>query len=312
MDNKTIFEEFYGPSMESEISGQEALGGLIGAGAFVGLTVLAGWSVWHFLKNGINAVKKRIKESREKSAKAEGLNKRDDSSYIKFASPEEYSEFLDRFIKAVKGAKSKLGGNEDKKYPYLNAFSELFGEKFKVDPQPYYDKDKLMEDFRSIMSGTDLPEEEMFGESLYLNIHPSTLRRDETSYYDDFISKNVVVSLVEKNGKYGLAIKGPKKTLIFMEDDKVDSHLNKLAADYIRDLKTANNTQRDKLIEDFCYTFVNNVITDQGNLDVDVYEYVSKELGINIEQYYKDGDLNDYYFLEQCFFNVLYTGPKTK
>ncbi len=312
MNRENIYEEFYGPSMESEIVGQEFLSSLVGASALVGVTVLAGWSVYHVLKHSINAVKKAVKDSRDKKEKGATVNKMSTDDYVKFASPEEYSEFLDRFIKVVKGSKSKLAGNEDKKYPYLYAFSQLFGEKFKVDPQPYYDKTKLMEDFNSIIKGTDLPEEELYGESLYLNIHPSTLRRDETSYYDDFISENVVVSLVEKNGKHGLSVKGPKKTLVFMEDDKIENHLTKLALDYVKDLKTANDSQRKELIEDFCYTFVKNVIIDQGNLDVDVYDYVSKELGINIKQYIKDGDLNDYYFLEQCFFNILYTGPKTK
>ena len=312
MDNKTIYEEFYGPSMESEISGQEALGSLMGAGAFVGLTVLAGWSVWHFLKNGINAVKKRIKENREKSDKAETVNKRDDSSYIKFSSVEEYSEFLDRFIKAVKGSKSKLSGNEATRYPFLNAFAELFGEKFKITPEPYYDKNRLLEDFKEIIEGTDAPEDELYGESLYLNIHPSTLRRDETSYYNDFVSKKVIVSIVEKSGKYGLAIKGPKKTLVFMEDDKTSSDLSQMVIKYINLLKNASLSQREKIVEDFCYDFVAKVIDDQIELDSEVYYYVAKELGINIEQDFKVGDLNDYYFLEQCFFNVLYTGPKTE
>lgn len=311
MNRESVYEEFYGPSMESEIVGQEFLSSLVGATAIVGATVLAGWSVYHVFKHSINSLKKRIKEDRDK--KGTTVNKSNTDDYIKFASPEEYSEFLDRFIKVVKGSKSKLSGNESTRYPFLSAFAELFGEKFKITPEPYYDKARLIEDFKEIIEGTDAPEDELFGESLYLNIHPSTLRRDETSYYDDFISKSVVVSLIEKNGKHGLAIKGPKKTLVFMEDDKTSSDLSQMVTKYINLLKNSSlSNQKEKIIEDFCYDFVAKVIDDQIELDGEVYDYVAKELGINIKQYIKDGDLNDYYFLEQCFFNILYTGPKTK
>lgn len=61
MNRESVYEEFYGPSMESEIVGQEFLSSLVGASALVGVTVLAGWSVYHVLKHSINAVKKNCK-----------------------------------------------------------------------------------------------------------------------------------------------------------------------------------------------------------------------------------------------------------
>ena len=146
MNRESVYEEFYGPSMESEIVGQEFLSSLVGATAIVGATVLAGWSVYHVFKHSINSLKKRIKEDRDK--KGTTVNKSNTDDYIKFASPEEYSEFLDRFIKVVKGSKSKLSGNESTRYPFLSAFAELFGEKFKITPEPYYDKARLIEDFK--------------------------------------------------------------------------------------------------------------------------------------------------------------------
>ena len=98
-----------------------------------------------------------------------------------------------------------------------------------------------------------------------------------------------------------------------MEDDKTSSDLSQMVTKYINLLKNSSlSNQKEKIIEDFCYDFVAKVIDDQIELDGEVYDYVAKELGINIKQYIKDGDLNDYYFLEQCFFNILYTGPKTK
>ena len=51
-----IFEEFYGPSIESELTGQEGLGAVIGAITGVGL-IIAGTS-WIFKKLRQRAIKK--------------------------------------------------------------------------------------------------------------------------------------------------------------------------------------------------------------------------------------------------------------
>ena len=61
MSDKTIFEEFYGPSIESEISGQESFLGLIG---FVGGTALITYGIYKMFKDGINEVKSRIQKKK--------------------------------------------------------------------------------------------------------------------------------------------------------------------------------------------------------------------------------------------------------
>lgn len=59
MNRESVYEEFYGASMESEIIGQEFLAETISIGAIA----LASWGVYRFFKDAIKAVRTKINES---------------------------------------------------------------------------------------------------------------------------------------------------------------------------------------------------------------------------------------------------------
>lgn len=307
MIRENVYEEFYGASMESEIIGQEFLAETISIGAIA----LASWGVYRFFKDAIKAVRTKINES----SKNNNDGKRPaavvpDKNYLEFASKEEYSVFLDKFIKAVKNAQTKLKGAE-KDCELASLYATIFGLNFKVKPEPYLSKEESLERFEMIMRGSWAGEDEVYGDHLYLNIHPSTLRIGEETYWDNL--DQMVVSFVKKDDNYGLNIKGPKKDVTIMYDPNNKSDLGVLCNKYINLLKsTSDQGAQKKIVGDFLYDFIWDMFTDLGKLENLTFTAVNEQLGYDVILDVKDGDLNDYEYLEQCFYKIYYTGPKTK
>lgn len=322
MSNMTIYEEFYGPSMESEVSGQESFLGLIG---FVGGTALITYSIYKMFKDGINEMKSRIQKRKEEEDKRKGLPaaKGVDKNYLEFSSIEEYSEFLDRFIKAVKNSQSKVKGSESKYYA-INLFAELMGIKFTIKPEPYLNKADMLERFKSLMRGDWAGEDEIYETYLYLNIHPSSIREDITWYEDEVIfNHSTSVSLIKKDDKYGLTLTRGKRNITLMYENNITSldgrrgdvktEVAKKVNKCIDVLKSTTSEEvKKKAMFEFLCDFIWEVVIDSGHLDTEVIQHVIDELGVKLIPDCKDGDLNDFYFLEQCFLKIVYTGPKVK
>lgn len=306
MNKETVYEEFYGASMESEIVGQEFLGPILAAG---GITVLVSWGVYRMFKDMVTAARKRINES----SKANNDGKkptRPDKNYLEFTSKEEYAVFIDKFIKAVKNSQAKLKGAE-KDCELASLYATIFGLNFKAKPEPYLSKEESLERFEMIMRGVWAGEYEVYEDHLYLNIHPSTLRIGEETYWDNL--DKMVVSFVKKDDNYGLNIKGPKKDVTIMYDPNNKSDLGVLCNKYINLLKsTSDQGAQKKIVGDFLYDFIWDMFADLGKLENLTFSAVNEQLGYDVILDVKDGDLNDYEYLEQCFYKIYYTGPKTK
>ena len=306
MNKESVYEEFYGASMESEIVGQEFLGPILAAG---GITVLVSWGVYRMFKDMVTAARKRINES-QKANNNGNKPTRPDKNYLEFASKEEYAVFIDKFIKAVKNSQSKLKGAE-KDCELASLYATIFGLNFKAKPEPYLSKEESIERFEMIMRGSWAGEDEVYGDHLYLNIHPSTLRIGEETYWDNL--NQMVVSFVKKDDTYGLNIKGPKKDVTIMYDPNNKSDLAVLCNKYINQLKsTSDQGAQKKIVENFLYDFIWDMFADLGKLENLTFDAVNEQLGYDVVLDVKDGDLNDYEYLEQCFYKIYYTGPKTK
>lgn len=306
MNKESVYEEFYGASMESEIVGQEFLGPILAAG---GITVLVSWGVYRMFKDMVTAARKRINES-QKANNNGNKPTRPDKNYLEFASKEEYAVFIDKFIKAVKNSQPKLKGAE-KDCELASLYATIFGLNFKAKPEPYLSKEESLERFEMIMRGSWAGEDEVYGDHLYLNIHPSTLRIGEETYWDNL--NQMVVSFVKKDDTYGLNIKGPKKDVTVMYDPNNKSKLAVLCNKYINQLKsTSDQGAQKKIVENFLYDFIWDMFADLGKLENLTFTAVNEQLGYDVVLDVKDGDLNDYEYLEQCFYKIYYTGPKTK
>ena len=321
MNRETIHEEFYGASMESEIVGQEFLAEAISIGGIV----LMSWGIYKFFKDGIKEVKDRIQKRKDEEDERRKLSvaKTTDKNYLEFSSIEEYSEFLDRFIKAVKNSQSKVKGSESKYYA-INLFAELMGIKFVIKPEPYLSKSEMLERFKSLMRRDWAGEDEVYETYMYLNIHPSSIRQGITWYEDEVIFNNSTsVNLIKKDNRYGLTLTRGKRSITLMYEDNL-----KFTKGYRSDIKTevarrvnecidvlkgnGSDEVKKKAIFNFLCDFIWEVVIDAGGLDTEVIQHVIDELGVKLIPDCKEADLNDYEYLEQCFLTIEYTGPKTK
>ena len=306
MNRESVYEEFYGASMESEIVGQEFLGPILVAG---GITVLASWGVYRMFKDMIKAAKARMgKKNRDNDSRPAAVAP--DKNYLEFASKEEYSVFLDKFIKAVKNAQSKLKGTE-KNYELLSLYGNIFGLNFKVKPEPYLSKQESLERFDMLMKGYWAGEDEVYESYMYLNIHPSTLRIGEETYWDNL--DQMVVSFVKKDDNFGLNIKGPKKDVTIMYDPNSKTVLGELCNKYINLLKsTSDQGAQKRIVEKFLNDFIWKMFSEFGDLENVTFTAVNEQLGYDVILDAKEGDLNDFEYLDQCFYKICYSGPKTK
>lgn len=307
MNKESVYEEFYGASMESEIVGQEFLAETISIGAIA----LASWGVYRFFKDAIKAVRAKINESSKDNndgKRPAGVTA--DKNYLEFASKEEYSVFLDKFIKAVKNSQVKLKGAE-KDCELASLYATIFGLNFKAKPEPYLSKEESLERFDMVMKGYWAGEDEVYEDYLYLNIHPTTLRIGEETYWDNL--NQMVVSFVKKDDNYGLNIKGPKKDVTIMYNPNNKGALGELCNKYINLLKsTSDQGAQKKIVEKFLNDFIWKMFSELGDLENATFTAVNEQLGYDIILGVKEGDLNDFEYLEQCFYEIVYTGPKTK
>ena len=162
MDNN-IYEEFYGPSMESEMVGNEGLGEILaGVAGTVGVIFAGKWLFEKWKKRKEEKLRQRQEQDTYEDIKV---------GAISIGTEEEMGAHYDNLLDVIKKINKEFKG-KDTNYTYstLQFFTDLVGLKFNINLQnPYPSKDVAISKFRDFIGGK-LSNKEVFKDLLIEDI----------------------------------------------------------------------------------------------------------------------------------------------
>lgn len=280
--NNNIFEEFYGPNMESEMIGNEGLGKILaGTAGAIGVIIAGKWLFDKWKKKKEEKIKQREEQSRYEDIKV---------AAISIGSEDEMGTHYDNLLGIIKKINTQFKG-KDSNYTYstLQFFTDLVGAKFNIKLQaPYPSKEAAIGKFRDFVAGR-LSNKEVFRDLLIEHI-PSS--ENPLSIYD--VGNKVFVSGTgyvfrkdDKNGKICLDLysKQSGKSVTFVEGQDLRKYGNfgQIIQTAINRCAIANGIPAE--VEDWFTnmmyeSFYDDIIAVENDITPEIY----KKLGYTLDR----------------------------
>ena len=271
-----IFEEFYGPSIESELTGQEGLGAVIGAITGVGL-IIAGTS-WIFKKLRQRAIKKM--DAQTENTIYDSVN----SYKIVISSEEEMREHYRKLEKAIQKIKSKFK-NRDKDYTYstFQILTSIAGFDFTLDVRnPYSSEEDAVNKYRLFVKN-QLPSNEVFRDIFIESIPILNKPLSRYTLEQEILAQGINYEFKKNSeGKYQYSMWGTKNSnrITFTTTDNLSKYkeFGIIMETTLKEFDRYGESNSQSIVSEFVDKVSDAYFEDLFKISIDIMNIISEEL----------------------------------
>lgn len=274
--DKTVYEEFYGTGIESDINGQESLG--VAIGTIVGFGLMVAGTSWFFKKL-------RQKSIEKMDAKVDDVIYNGIDNYkIVITSEEQMREHYRKLEKAIQKIKSKFK-NKDKDYTYstLQLITNIAGFDFTFDLRnPYSSEEDAVNKYRLFVKN-QLPANEVFRDIFIESIPVLKTPLSRHILEQKILAEGVTYSFKKNSeGKYQYTIWGTKNSnnkIIFTIGDNLSRYktFGTIIEDTLKEFDRYGESNYNSILSAFMNKVVDIYYEDIFSISADIADIISEE-----------------------------------
>ena len=275
--SSNIYEEFYGPSIESELTGQEGLGAVIGVVAGFGL-LIAGTN-WIFKKLRQRAIKKM--DTQTENTIYDSVN----NHKIVITSEEEMREHYRKLEKAIQKIKSKFK-NKDKDYTYstFQMLINIAGFDFTLDVRnPYLSEEDAINKYRLFVKN-QLPSNEVFRDIFIESVPILNKPLSRYTLEQEILAQGINYEFKKNSeGKYQYSMWGTKNSnrVTFTSTDNLSKYkeFGIIMETTLKELDRHGESNSQSIVSEFVNKVADTYFEDLFKISIDIMNIISEELG---------------------------------